>query len=161
MVFTASGAALAQGKIAVVNLEEAILQTDLAQKRISAVRSEKDYKSDKSEFDKLKEEYDDLVKKFQKDSAIMSQEQMVAARQKIATKQGDLEHVTGKLRKAEAAAGQALLQEMGPKIETVLKEIIAKDGIGLLLHQQAVMHADTGYNITAKVTDKLNQDAAK
>jgi len=147
----------AQGKIAVVDLQEAILQTDLAQKRLGEVRSQEDYKSDKEEFDTLKAEFDELVTKFQKDAAVMSQEQQVAARKKLASKQADLEHVTGKLQQAETAAGQALLQEMAPRVQTVLKEIIAKEGIGLLLQRQAVIHADAGYSVTAKVTDKLNQ----
>jgi outer membrane protein len=149
--------ALAQGKIAVVNVQEAILQTDAAQKRLNAVRSTEDYKSDKAEFDRLKEEFDELVRKLQTDMAVMSQEQQIAARQKLTVKQGDLEHVTGKLQQAEQTAGQAILQEMSPKVQEVLRDLIATEGIGLLLQRNSVIHADAGYSITAKVTDKLNQ----
>ena len=151
----------AQGKIAVVDLQEAILQTDQAQKRLSQVREQDDYKSDKAEFDKLKKEFDGLVKDFQKDAAVLSQEQQLAARKKLASKQADLEHVTGKLQQAEQGAGQALLQEMAPKVQEVLREIIAAEGIGLLLQRSSVIHADAGYSVTAKVTDKLNQSAAE
>lgn len=157
LALTLPGLALAQGKVAVVNLQEAILQTDLAQKRLADVRNQADYKSDKAEFDKLKKEFDELVKKFQKDAAVMSQEQQVAARQKLSSKQSDLEHVTGKLQQAEQAAGQALLQELSPKVQEVLRELITTEGIGLLLPRASVIHADPGYSITAKVTDKLNQ----
>jgi len=147
----------AQGKIAVVNLQEAIMQTDLAQKRLEAVRTEDDYKADKAEYERLKDEFDVLVKKLQNDMAVMSQEQQLAARKKLANKQADLEHVTGKLQKAEHAAGQSLLQEMSPKVQDVLRDLIATEGIGLLLQRSSVIHADAGYSITAKVTDKLNQ----
>jgi outer membrane protein len=153
---TATGVA-AQGKVAVVNLQEAILQTDEAQKRLSQIRGQDDYKSDKSEFDRLKKEFDDLVKKFQKDAAVMSQEQQLESRKKLANKQADLEHVAGKLQQAEQAAGQSLLQEMSPRVQEVLRELISTEGIGLLLPQGSVIHADPGYSITAKVTDKLNQ----
>jgi outer membrane protein len=121
------------------------------------VRNQEDYLADKVEFDKLKQEFEDLAKKFQKDAAVMSQEQQLAARKKLANKQADLEHVTGKLQQAEQAAGQALLQEMSPRVQQVLRELITTEGVGLLLQQQAVIHADAGYSITAKVTDKLNQ----
>jgi len=146
-----------QGKIAVVNLQEAILQTDLANKRLAAVRDEDDYKADKAEYERLKEEFDVLVRKLQTDMAVMSQEQQLSARKKLANKQGDLEHVTGKLQQAEQAAGQALLQELSPKVQEVLRGLIATEGIGLLLQHSSVIHADAGYSITAKVTDKLNQ----
>ena len=151
----------AQGKIAVVDLQEAILQTDLAQKRLTEVRDQADYKSDKAEYDRLKAEFDKLVKKFQKDAAVLSQEQQLAARKKLSSKQADLEHVTGKLQQAEQSAGQTLLQEMAPRVQEVLRELIAAEGIGLLLQRTAVIHADAGYSITTKVTDKLNQLPAK
>ena len=157
LALTVPAVAMAQGKIAVVNLQEAILQTDAAQQRLNEVRGQDDYKADKAEFDKLKKEFDELVKKFQKDAAVMSQEQQLAARQKLANKQSDLEHVTGKLQQAEQCAGQALLQELSPKVQEVLRDLITTEGIGLLLQQSSVIHADAGYSITAKVTDKLNQ----
>lgn len=160
MTLPATGA-WSQGKIAVVDLNEAILQTDQAQKRLADVRNQEDYKADKDEYDRLQSELDDLVKKFQKDAAVMSQEQQLAARKKLASKQADLEHVTGKLRQAEQAAGQALFQELAPKVQEVLKEIIKKESIGLLLQRQAVIHADASYSISAQVTDKLNQVVTK
>ena len=161
LALSLSASGWAQGKTAVVDLQEAILQTDQAQKRLEGVRNQSDYKADKKEFDRLKKEFDKLVQKFQKDAAVMSQEQQVAARQKLASKQADLEHVTGKLQKTEQAAGQALLQELAPKVQEVLRELISSEGIGLLLQRGSVIHADAGYSITAKVTDKLNQAPAK
>ena len=161
VAFALPSLAWAQGKIAVVNLQEAILQSDVAVKRLNEVRNGEDYKSDKAEFDRLKGEFDELVKDFQKDAAAMSQEQQVAARQKLASKQADLEHVTGKLQQAEQLAGQTLLQEMSPKVQDVLRDLIATEGIGLLLQRSSVIHADAGYSITAKVTDKLNQMPAE
>ena len=49
------------------------------------------------------------------------------------------------------------MAEIGPKLQKLLPEIIKEENIGLLLPAKAVMHADAGYNITAKVADKLNQ----
>ena len=147
----------AQGKISVVNLQEAMLKTDLAQTRLSEIRQGEDYSSDKKEFDRLKSEIDELIASFQKDAAVMSAEQQASARQRVANKNADLEHVAGKLQQAEQIAGQALLKEMSPMIQKVLSELIKTEGVGLLLQQSAVIHADPGYSITAKVTDKLNQ----
>lgn len=151
----------AEGKIAVVDVQNAILQTDVAQKRISEVRDQEDYKKNKAEYDRLKSEGEALLKTFQKDAAVMSQDQKVAAQKKLSSMQEDLDHVTGKLQQAEQSAGQALLQEMSPKVQEVLREIIEKDGIGLLLQRQGVIHAEPSYSITTQVTDKLNQLATK
>jgi outer membrane protein len=148
-------------KIAVVDVQGAILQTDAAQQRINEVREQEDYKKNKAEYDRLKSEGETLLKTFQKDAAIMSQEQKATAQQKLGSMQEDLDHVTGKLQQAEQSAGQALLQEMAPSVQEVLREIIEKDGIGLLLQRQAVIHAEPSYSITSQVTDKLNQLTAK
>ena len=148
---------LAQGRIDVVNLEQAILQTDLAQQRLQAFESNEDFASDKSQFDGLKEELDQLVKDFQRDQAVMSEEDQIAARQKLASKQADLEYVAKKLQNLQTQNAQRVLQDMAPKAQEVLRKIIETEQIGLLLQQQVVIHADLGYNITAKVSDKLNQ----
>lgn len=150
----------AQGKIAVVDLQEAILQSDQAQKALEEVRSQRDYSEDKQEFDSIQEELEALVEEFQKDAAVMSQEQQMAARKRLASKQADLEHVTGKLQEAEQQAGQAILRQMSGQVQEILQDLIQSEGIGLLLQRQAVIHADAGYSITAKVTDRLNQATA-
>lgn len=150
-----------EGKIAVVDVQGAILQTDIAQKRMGEIRDQDDYKKNKAEYDRLKSEGDSLLKTFQKDAAVMSQDQKIAAQQKLSSMQGDLDHVTSKLQQAEQTAGQALLQEMAPKVQEVLREIIEKEGIALLLQRNAVIHAEASYSITATVTDKLNQLATK
>lgn len=84
----------------------------------------------------------------------------MAARKRLASKQADLEHVTGKLQQAEQQAGQAILRQMSGEVQEILRDLIQSEGIGLLLQRQAVIHADPGYSITAKVTDKLNQVTA-
>jgi len=65
------------------------------------------------------------------------------------------------VQQVEQAAAQALLQDLGPKVQQVLRELITSEGIGLLLQRGAVIHAEESYSITAKVTEKLNQMAAK
>ena len=152
--------ASAQGRVAVVNLEEAILQTDEAQQRLTGLREAEDYKADKTELDRLQAEREELIKEVQNDIAVMSAEQQQAARKRLASKNADLEHVLRKLQQSEQELGQQLLAEMTPKVQAVLRDLIQSEGIGLLLQRSAVIHADQGYSITAKVTDKLNQQAA-
>ncbi len=152
--------ASAQGRIAVVNLEEAILQTDESQQRLTALREGGDYAADKAELERLQSEREALIKEVQNDMAVMSAEQQQAARKRLANKNADLEHVLRKLQQAEQELGQQLLQELTPKVQAVLRDLIQSEGIGLLIQRSAVIHADNGFSITAKVTDKLNQQAA-
>lgn len=161
LVFSVPTLGWTADKIAVVDVQAAILQTDIAQKRIAEVRGQEEYKKNKAEYDRLQTEGEALLKQYQKDAAVMSQEQKAAAEKKLNSMQEDLDHVTSKLQQAEQTAGQALLQELAPKVQEVLREIIEQDGIGLLLQRNSVIHAEASYKITDKVTDKLNQSTAK
>ena len=66
--------ALAQGRIAVVNLEQAILQTDVAQQRLQEFEDNEDFASEKSQIDAMRAELDQLVKEFQREKAERSEE---------------------------------------------------------------------------------------
>ena len=149
--------ASAQGRIAVVNLEEAILQTDYAQQRLSEFEINEDFTADREEFESLRTELEKLAQDFQRDQAAMSEDQKVSVRQKIASKNADLEYVAEKLQSMQQQNAHMVFQELAPKAREVLRDLIATEQIGLLLQQQTVIHADLGYSITAKVTDKLNQ----
>ena len=148
--------ALAQGRIAVFDLEAAVLNTDVAKQRLNALRNQKEFKNNVSELEQVRKDYEKLVEQFQKDLEILSAEQRQLAKNKIDTKRSDGEHLARKI-EAEQQEVQTIMAEIGPKLQKLLPEIIKEENIGLLLPAKAVMHADAGYNITAKVADKLNQ----
>jgi outer membrane protein len=161
VAFSVSTLGWTQDKIRVIDVQGAILSTDVAQKKLGEIREQAEYKKNKAEYDRLKSEGEALLKTYQKDSAVMSADQKTAAQKKLQGMQDDLDHVTSKLQQTEQAAGQALLQEMAPKVQDILREMIEKEGIGLLLQRNAVVHAEPSYSITQQVTDKLNQLNAK
>lgn len=146
-----------QGKIAVLDVQEAILNTDIAQQRLEAFRKQPDVADNVKQLEAMQKEFQALVEQIKKDSAVMSPEQKQAQSKKIQEKRADIEHVGRKLKASEQEMAQSLMQELGPKLQQVVGELIETEGIGLLLNKQAVMHTDTGFNISAKVTDKLNQ----
>ncbi len=147
----------AEGKIAVLNVQEAILNTDVAQKRLEAFRNQPDIAENVKQLETLQKEFQALVEQIKKDSAVMSADQKQAQSKKIQDKRADIEHVGRKLKTAEQDMAKALMQELGPRLQQVVGELIQGEGIGLLLNQQGVMHVDSSFSITAKVTDKLNQ----
>jgi outer membrane protein len=147
----------AAGKIAVVDVQGAILQTDVAQKRLGEVRDKADYKKNKAEADRLKSEGEALFKTFKKDEAVMSLEQKSASEKKLSGIQDDFRIVVEKMQQAEQSVARELLQDMAPKAQEALRDIIKAESIGLLLQGNAVIHAEDSYIVTTKVTDKLNQ----
>lgn len=154
---TLSMTAMAEGKIAVLNAQQAIINSEVAQNRLQALRAETSYADNRKELEALGKSYQEIVAQLQKDAAVMSPEQQQAEAKKIQEKRADIEHVQRKLQTAEQELLQAVAKELSPKLQAAVQQLIESEGIGLLLNQQAAMHVDSSYNITAKVTDKLNQ----
>ena len=153
----ASMVANAEGKIAVLNMQQAIMNTELAQGRLKALREESSYAENRKQLEALVKSYQDILAQLQKDAAVMSAEQKQSEAKNIQEKRTDIEFVQRKLQTAEQQLLQAVVQEMMPALEKAVSELIKAEGIGLLLDQQAAMHVDSSFSITAKVTDKLNQ----
>lgn len=147
----------AEGKIAVVSLQQAILNTDAAQARLKTLRESADYKRNRSELESLQKSGKDMVEKLKKDGPTMSKDQQADLTRKVENVRGDLEHVGRKLQDQEKELAQRLFYEMGAKAKEAVNELIKSEGIGLLLDAQVALHADTAYNITSKVTEKLNK----
>jgi outer membrane protein len=147
----------AQGKIAVLDPQLAIISTDEAQKRLKALDAQPDFDTNKKALDKLKKEYEDMVKQLQKDVAVMSPEQKDAQGKRLESKRADMEFIARKLQGGQQELLQNLMQEMEPKFKKVVSDLIKSDNIGLLLDARAVMHVDGSFNITNKVTEQLNK----
>ena len=148
---------MAQGKIAILNLEEAIFQTEAAKAQIEALRQTADFMKNRKEAEELRKQYEDIAAEFQKNRDVMSAEQQQEQARKVQDIQTDLEFIAKKLQASEREVAQKIMREMVPKANTVVAELIKVEGIGLLLNAQAALHADAGYSIDAKVTEKLNQ----
>ena len=78
---------------------------------------------------------------------------------KIKIKQADLEHVIKTIQQIKAKLIKELQVEMQNKAMTALQEVVETEGIGLLLKSdpEIVIKADTSFDISAKVTEKLNK----
>jgi outer membrane protein len=150
-------AALAQGKVAVLDIERAIFNTEEAKAQLNALQQTPDFQKNRKEAEELKKKYDAAAEQFNKNREVMSAEQAAEQQKKIQELGTDLQFVAKKLQQAQAEVAQRVMREMTPRAREAIGEVVKTDGIGLLLNAQAAMHADAGYDISAKVTDKLNQ----
>ena len=152
-----SATALAQGKVAVLNLEEAVFSTEEAKAQFNILRQTPDYTKNKKDAEALKKQYEDLAEQFNKNREVMSAEQETKQGRKIKEVGADLEFVVKKLQQSERDVAQRVMREMMPRANTVVMDVVKAESIGLLLNAQAALYADAGYSINGKVTEKLNQ----
>lgn len=149
--------AQAEGKIAVFSAQQAVMNTDAAKAKIEEFQAKPNVAEKLKEFDNLQKKRASAIEQLKKDLAMMSAEQKQSEGKKIADMEADIQHVGRQLQQAQQEMAQALMMEFQPRLSPILTEIIKNENIGLLLDRKAAIHADTSFDITAKVTDKLNQ----
>lgn len=157
VMFMASSVAMAgDGKVAVLDVQEAILSTNAAKAEMKSFESRSDVAKMISDAEKLKKDIIALRGDVEKGGSGAQEKQKT-----IEFKQADFELIVRKLNAERQAAGKKLMDSIGPRLEGAVKSIVEAEGIGLLLDRKAAIHADPAFDITARVTEKLNASGKK
>ncbi len=149
-----AGSAAAELKIAVLDTQRALAESEEAKALIERINRE--LKNEQEEVQELGESIRKLNEKLQKDGEVMSQSEKRKAQKEIEDKQIDYQFLVNKLQKEVNDRRNELLQQMVPKVDAVLKDLIASERYDLILERANLRYANTKHDITAKVTEKLN-----
>jgi outer membrane protein len=158
-----SSHAFANGKVAVVDFQKAILTTDVAKSRIDKLESEASYKENIDRATKLTQEAQALFASYQKEEPLMSAEKKSETEGRLKDLESDIKHLQTKVQEQNKQALAPVVYAMQPAAQQAVEELRKEEGYGLILvaNPQIVLYADTSYDITAKVTDRLNKLAKK
>lgn len=152
----ASGSVLAEGKVAVFNLQAAILNTTAAQEQIKEFEAKADFAALKAQFEGIRSELQAMDKDAQTNGVTWSDEQKAEHRKNMEYKRVDLEVVTKKLQQESQTIVSQIVQAQAQAAQAIVQELIKSEGISLVLDPQSVQYADTSHDMTAKITDRLN-----
>ena len=75
----------------------------------------------------------------------------------IEDKQIDYQFLGNKLQKEVNDRRQELLQEMVPKIDVVLRDLIELEGYDMIMERGSLRYVNSKHDITRRVTEKLNE----
>lgn len=146
--------AIAETKIAVIDVQAAILGSEQAKERIAELK--KQYAPDQNELKSLAEQIQKLQVKLEQDAAVMSESEKKKLGKDIEDKAVDYQFNLKKLQKAQNDSQQELLTDLGPKLEEAIQAVIKEGDYGIILERRALLFAKPDYDITKKVTEKLN-----
>lgn len=152
-----SAVSFAEGKIAVINPEGAILSTAVAKAKFDKLEKTPDYAATKAKLDGISSDIKNLQEGYKKDGMTWSPEKKEESEKKMQSLTQDYQFNLKKLQTSRQEIAQAVGEELGQKYQAALKQVVDTDKIGLLLSPQAVLFATPDYDITAKVTDLINK----
>lgn len=153
----ASITAWAEGKVVVFDPMGAVMATDAAKAKFDKLQKSADYAAAKAKVDGLKADIQALQTSFQKDGLTWSAEQRAENDKKMQSLGADYQFQAKKLQTEQQSLAQQIMQEMGPKMEAVVKQLVESENIGLIVDAKAVMMAKPENDLTPKVTQLLNK----
>lgn len=146
----------AADKVAVLDIQKAIASTNAAQQKGKELQDDAEFKKLVAEIETLRSELQAMNKNAEKNRMTWSAEQAAEQQNKMEFKYKDLQLAGNKLKQMEQMAMQNVLAKFKEVIGPVIEEVVKEEGIGLLLKSDAAHMASPAFDITGKVTAKLN-----
>ena len=150
-----AGVAVAELKIAVLDTQRALVESDEAKALLEQAAQE--LQAEEAAVQELGESIMAIQERLQTDGEVMSPSEQRKLQKEIEDKQIDYQFQVNKLQKEVNDRRQELLQQMVPKIDTVLKDLIEVEGYDLIMERSQLRYVNSKHDITRKVTEKLNE----
>ncbi len=151
----ASPLAFAEVKIAVVDVQRAILNSEEAKRLLAQIQEE--FKDDEAQIRAIQTDAAALLERAQKDADVMSENEKRRIQQEIESKNNDFVYLRQKLQKEISARQNELFAGTDSKVQKAIEELVLKNDYDLILPRAAALYVGDLYDITRKVTEKLNE----
>lgn len=155
LLLMASGVSHAELKIAVLNAQGAIMQTDQAKAIMDAFN--KEIADERQEVEDLRNDLLKLQEKVRQDGEVMSDEEKRRIAKEAEDKRMDYDFKSQKLSKEIQDKVQDVLGQMSSKLDAVVQDLIQVEGYDMVVPRQNVFWVNPKHDITRRVTEKLNE----
>jgi outer membrane protein len=146
--------AQAEMKIAVVDMQRAVLASDEAKVAVEKFRTAK--QDDIDTISQLETELKGIQDKIAKDGEIMSEDERRKIKISFEEKAATYKFHRQNMEKAEQQELQQLAKSMEPKMQKALKAIIDEKKYDLVLRPDMIIYTGPGNDITKLLLEKLN-----
>ena len=106
-------------------------------------QASEDLKDEQDEVTELRDDIVALQEKLQKDGEVMSQAEKRKVHKEIESKQLDYEFGYKKLQKEAQDRQQAIFQQIGPKYQKVIQDLIEIEGYDLIMVRNSLIYANS------------------
>jgi|AZIJ01.1.fsa_nt_gi outer membrane protein len=149
--------AVAEEKIAVIDVARAIFSTDIAKQRQEEMQSGSEFASLQAKYDNIGADMKALQKEVEGKAMTLSQEKAAEYKKKMEYLRADMELVSRKLQAEIKALQNRIMQELQPKALESIKELVEEGEITLLLQRESVISATPDKDLTGKLVERLNK----
>ncbi len=150
-----SGLALAETKIAVVDLRAALFSSNAAKQFGDELR--KDFADEESKLKALGDDAKALQERLQKDAAIMVAAERDRLAAELEDKAQEFNYLKQRYQSSVSKREENFLKRSKPDLDAALEQLIKDGGYDVVLHANTVIFASPALDITPKLIDALNK----
>ena len=147
--------AFAEMKVAVLNYQMALLESDAAKRY--AVDAEKKFGPQLNKLKALESDAKRIQDRMVKEGEKMQQAERERLELEFKQKARDFQFQSKELNEAKALADRDMLQQLKPKLDKAVEEVIKQGNYDLVLERGAVVDVKPQFDITRKVIERMNQ----
>lgn len=150
----ALAAAAGGSRIAVLDTQAALLDTDVAKAAKSKLQTELKPQYDKA--DALRRDIKALDDKFLKDGATMAEKDKKALRLQQTGKVAEFNNILQQAQKRSQDAEQDVLNKLLPSFKSIVEDLRKSGEYDLILDRRSAVYVAPESDLTKRVTDRLN-----
>lgn len=150
-----AGSAWADIKIAVLDYQTALLDSDAAKKY--AVDAEKKFAPQLNKLKALETDAKRLQDRLMKDGEKMAQAEYERLELELKQKARDFQIQSQDLNEAKATSDNEVLQTLKPKLDKAVEEVLKSGNYDLVIDRNAVIDVKPQLDITLRVIERMNQ----
>lgn len=155
MLLLVAGPVAAELKIAVLDTQRALMESEEAQGLLAKAAEE--LRTEESSLKALGEEIVGMQDKLKTDGEVMSASEQRKMQKDIEDKQIDYQFRANKLQKEVNDRRQEILQQLVPKMNAVMEDLIELEGYDMIMERGSLRYVNPKHDITRRVTEKLNE----
>jgi len=156
-VFSAESAGVNPGsKIVVLDIQRAIMMTEVAREKMKALENQKEYAETHKKAESLRQQLIKKQEELQKEGPAWSADKRNSHLQDMDFMRKDFELVAQKLQADQQELMRELMKTAEPKIKQAMDKIIKEQNISIVLEKSSTIFADRSTDITELLVQTLN-----
>ena len=142
-------------KIAILDMNRALFNSDVAIEVDEEVRAET--AEDQQEVRQLAEDAQELQDQLEQDGAVLSEAEQRRITGEIQEIGNQYQFLVQKIQTIVEERRQQFQQTYSPNLVQAISEVVEEEGYDIVFRSEVALHFRNAYDITARVTEKLNQ----
>ena len=149
-----STAVFAESKIGIADPQRAILQSELGKQGIDQINAT--FIEQENALKEMQKEITSLLEKLKKDTELMSDQEFQNLLQEISVKRAQMAQLVQELQRIKLEQTDRLIQTLTPRYQEAIEALVLSDKYDLIMPRQSVHYRHELYDVTAKITEKMN-----